>query len=256
MIAWRIPAKGHDGFVGQRLVDDRRPVVELDFQVRDQPQESVAIDRCRAMRQQHGLARRAVRAVVRAVDRHKLHGQRFDRQHVGQPFQRPLSQLLGAAGKFQILGQVIEQADFFIGRRQVERKAAQLLLQAGGASVGGQLVDQQPGNAQQSGRRPDLLVGQPCGQRRFVHSEPWLASRLAIHLGPPVRLKKVPSATTLRSPTVRGNRQRDERLVIFDQFRALAAGRPCGTVRPSPTSRARDARRRCGANRPKRRREC
>ena len=88
----------------------------------------------------------------------------------GEPLQRRLSKLFVALRQFEILGEPVQQADFFIGRRDVLRKASRLAKQLGDPSVARQTLDGHVGHLAEHLRGPRLLATRPGGNlvRRHV----------------------------------------------------------------------------------------
>lgn len=68
-------------------------------------------------------------AVCSRLPRNELHGQPLGRQHGLHPFQGQSGQVLVALGNLEVLREPMEQADFFVGRGQVDSEALRFPLQ-------------------------------------------------------------------------------------------------------------------------------
>ena len=151
--------------MGGGRVDDGRLASRSKTQVTDQPAELRVLDRALPEREQHGVGPAAAGKRFPFLGHwQELQRQSFGRDHFLHPPEGTAPQILVAFRDPQILGDPVEQADFFIGGDEVHRKLLGLDLQLPDPCVGGRLLHHEPAHPLQGFRRPWRLAAGPSGR--------------------------------------------------------------------------------------------
>ncbi len=216
--------------------------------------KSVAVHRRRAVNQQRGrLVRRA--AGGRAGHRAPAAWPTIRPAARRPAIPAPVAPALRCGWKVSDFGSDVEQADFFVRRCQIERQAAQLLLQAWPSprSAANLSTSRRATRSSRAGGQTSCAISSPgCTTSPPV--------RRAANVGGEspttrARVAKVARATTGRSPDVRGMASQTKARHLRS-IRAGFAPRHRATVRPTPANPGRDARERQRASRRCFRPEC
>ena len=222
MISSRASGQRQLGRLSRAAIDDQRPLAGRHPELLDDRGQILVRQRTRPAGDQRRFGRRRgvhCAGLGRELDRERLGG-----QNLGQPFHGQRRQFVGLAGELQVLRQLIEQADFFVVCRQVQRQRADFLLERLEPPVGQQLQGGQMPQPQQRVGSPAGLPADPLGAVLSFESEHVGRARQLQSAGGVGRDERSDRHDARAIVRAERNGQDQQRFVVLDEGRLSVGG--------------------------------
>ena len=159
---------------GRRAIQHERLGGHARAKPLDEPAKFRFVERAIAVRDQHGLHFHAPVHRILLVEfavAVEPDGDALGRHDFGQPVHRQAAQIGHALGDRQVLGEPVEQRDFFERRQQVRRQIGQLPLELGLRLLQRRLFDDGRGDFLHRVRMPGRAGLSPLEGLRGIHAE-------------------------------------------------------------------------------------